>query len=127
MTPIRALLLAGLVAATPAMAQTPAIVLVCGGIGLEESLQMRHTQAAHALTVLFATEQGGYVAGVNTRVEAASSGAVAVNEQCGPVAQIDVESAGTYRIRAELDGVPRKAEIDLVPEGGRSLVLRWPE
>lgn len=126
MAPLRPALLASLIAAgTPAMAQTPEIVLVCGGIGIEESLPMRQAQAAHALTVLFATGDGGYVTDVRTRIDTPLSDAMAIHERCGPVAQIDVARAGSYRIQAELDGVLREQVVELEPQGGARIVLRW--
>src|SRR5690606_40185849 len=114
-------------AALPAAAQEPAITMTCGGIGLEESLPMRQAQQGHALTVLFATESGGYVADVRTRIDSPMSGAVAEHERCGPVAQVDVTRAGHYRLRAELDGVVREEVLELSPQGGHRIVLRWPE
>lgn len=125
MNTLRPALLAALLASSPAVAQTPEIVLVCGGIGIEESLPMRQAQAAHALTVLFATADGGYVTDVRTRIDTPLSNAMAIHERCGPVAQIDVARAGEYRIRAELDGVPREQVVELEPQGGQRIVLRW--
>lgn len=121
------ILLAGLLAATalPLAAQEPGVVLVCGGIGIEESLPMRQAQQAHALTVLFANAEGDYVTDVRTRVDSAQSGAVAENERCGPVAQIDVAQAGRYRIRAQLDGITLEESLELKPRGGARIVLRW--
>lgn len=111
----------------PAAAQKPDIVLVCGGIGLEESIPMRQAQQAHALIILFATEGGGYVTDVRTRIDTKLSGAMAIHENCGPVAQVDVETAGTYRIEGDLGGVVREATVELKPQGGARVVLRWPD
>ncbi|MDX5446718.1 MAG: hypothetical protein LPJ87_11800 [Zoogloeaceae bacterium] len=113
--------------ALPASAQEPDIVLKCGGIGIEESSSMLQAQSAHSLTILFSTEQGGYVSDVRTRIETTRSPAVATNDQCGPVAQVDVAQPGEYRIRAELDGVVREQTVRLAPRGGTRIVLRWPD
>jgi hypothetical protein len=113
--------------ALPAGARQPDIVLRCGGIGIEESSSMLQARSAHSLTILFSTDQGGYVSGVRTRIETARSPAVATNDQCGPVAQVDVAQPGEYRIRAELDGVVRERVVKLAPRGGASVVLRWPD
>lgn len=110
-----------------ANAQEPAVVLTCGGVGLEESVPMRQAQSTHALVIVFSTDQGGYVSGVRTRIEPKGSQAVAQHEQCGPIAQVDVAKAGEYRVQAELDGVTREQTVRLSPRGGAHMVLRWPE
>lgn len=121
------LLLTGLLAATalPLAAQEPEVVLVCGGIGIEESLPMRQAQQAHALTVLFANAEGDYVTDVRTHVASTQSAAFAEHERCGPVAQVDVAQAGRYRIRAQLDGITLEETLELTPRGGARIVLRW--
>lgn len=124
LTGLTALMLA---LALPASAREPEIVLTCGGIGLEESLPMRQAQDAHALTILFSTEQGGYITDVRTRIETALSPAIALHEQCGPVALVDVATPGEYRIHADLNGVVREQVVTLAPRGGARIVLRWPE
>lgn len=125
-TALRSALLSLLLGTTlPLAAQEPEIVLVCGGIGIEESLPMRQAQQAHALTVLFATTEGGYVTDVRTRIDTPLSGAVAEHERCGPVGQIDVARAGTYRIQAQLNGVMLEETLELTPRGGERIVLRW--
>jgi hypothetical protein len=113
--------------ALPASAQGTDIVLKCGGIGIEESAAMRQAQGSHALTILFSTDQGGYVSDVLTRIEGSQSQAVASNDQCGPIAQVDVTQPGEYRIRADLNGVVREQVVKLSPRGGARIVLRWPE
>lgn len=127
-SPLRPALFAMLIgAACPLAAQEPEIVLVCGGIGIEESLPMRQAQQAHSLTILFSTRDGGYVTDVRTSVDTPLSGAVVEHERCGPVAQIDVARAGSYRIRAQLNDVTLEETLELAPQGGERLVLRWPE
>lgn len=126
--PLRSALFAMLIgAACPLVAQEPEIVLVCGGIGIEESLPMRQAQQAHSLTILFSTTNGGYVTDVRTSVDTSLSGAVVEHERCGPIAQIDVARAGSYRIRAQLNGVTLEQTVALAPRGGERLVLRWPD
>jgi hypothetical protein len=125
---ILAISLIGLFAlAGGAHAQAPVISLICGGIGLEESQPMRSAQGDHALTILFSTQSGSYVAGVKTRVEQPLADVAATHESCGPVASVDVSQPGRYRVSGELNGVKREQWVDLRPSGGGRVVLRWPD
>lgn len=110
-----------------ASAQPPAVTLTCGGIGLEESQPMRAAQGEHALTVLFATRSGSYVAGVKARVDDPLSDVAAGAEACGPVAHVDVAAPGRYRVSGVLNGVAVEQWVELKPQGGARIVLRWPD
>lgn len=121
--------LAGLALACSAAvsAQTPGVTLVCGGIGLEESQPMRAAQAGHALTVLFATRSGSYVAGVKARVDDPLADIAVSADACGPVAHVDVAVPGRYRVSGVLDGIAVEQWVELKPQGGARIVLRWPD
>ena len=103
-----------------------ALRLECGGIGLEESQRMRADAPMHALTLLFATTDGAYLADVATRIDDPLAGH-RVEALCGPIGQVDVAEAGRYRISARFGNVTQEHWVDLVPGGGARLTLRWAE
>lgn len=103
-----------------------ALRLECGGIGLEESQRMRADAPMHALTLLFSTVDGAYLADVATRIDDPLAGH-RVEALCGPIGQVDVAEAGRYRISARFGGVTQEHWVDLVPGGGARLALRWTE
>ena len=100
--------------------------LECGGIGLEESERMRAEVGMHALTLFFSTTEGGWVTDVETRVDEPLSG-LRVEASCGPIGQVDVPAPGRYRISASYAGQRQEHWVDLVPQGGARLSLRWQE
>ena len=133
MTPCRSAFaaLALLMLATPGRTQAiaedaPILRLDCGGIGLEESERMRAEVGMHALTVFFSTTAGGWVTDVETRVDEPLSG-LRVEASCGPIGQVDVPAPGRYRISASYAGQRQEHWVDLVPQGGARLSLRWQE
>ena len=133
MTPCRSAFaaLALLMLATPGRTQAiaedaPILRLDCGGIGLEESERMRAEVGMHALTVFFSTTAGGWVTDVETRVDEPLSG-LRVEASCGPISQVDVPAPGRYRISASYAGQRQEHWVDLVPQGGARLSLRWQE
>ena len=133
MTPCRSAFaaLALLMLATPGRTQAiaedaPILRLDCGGIGLEESERMRAEVGMHALTVFFSTTAGGWVTDVETRVDEPLSGQ-RVEASCGPIGQVDVPAPGRYRISASYAGERQEHWVDLVPQGGARLSLRWQE
>ena len=112
---------------TQAVAQdAPMLRLDCGGIGLEESERMRAEVGMHALTLFFSTTEGGWVTDVETRVDEPLSG-LRVEASCGPIGQVDVPAPGRYRISASYAGQRQEHWVDLVPQGGARLSLRWQE
>ena len=123
--------LALLMLATPGWTQAiaedaPILRLECGGIGLEESERMRAEVGMHALTLFFSTTEGGWVTDVETRVDEPLSG-LRVEASCGPIGQVDVPAPGRYRISASYAGQRQEHWVDLVPQGGARLSLRWQE
>lgn len=100
------------------------ITLACGGIGKDESARMLALQPAHALTLIFAANDGSYLAGVDIRIEAPLEG-LSTLRSCGPIGLVDVPARGQYRITASHEGRVLEQWVDLTPAGGARLVLRW--
>lgn len=122
-----ALLVLALPAWTQAVVEDALMLrLDCGGIGLEESERMRAEVGMHALTVFFSTTEGGWVTDVETQVDEPLSG-LRAEASCGPIGQVDVPTPGRYRISASYAGERQEHWVDLAPQGGARLSLRWQE
>lgn len=102
------------------------ISLVCGGIGVDESTRLRADTGEHALTILFTTTDGAYLAGVQTRVDDPLNDLTAASE-CGPVGHVDIQKAGRYRVSTEFGGKKNTEWFDLKPGGGARTTMRWAE
>lgn len=126
------LLAAGMALAGPLAAQPAVVVeagglrLACGGIGVDESRRMRAEAGLHALTIVFATVEGGYLADVAVRLDD-PLGDQRVEASCGPVGVVDVAAAGRYRLTARYGGITQEHWLELAPGGGARLALRWLE
>lgn len=108
-----------------AAVQASEVQLNCGGIGKEESDAMLAQQSQHALTVLFSTPGGSYVSGVDTKVGNPLDDVVASNSSCGPVAHVDVEQEGRYRVVGTLNGETVEQWVNLKPQGGERVVMHF--
>lgn len=111
---------------TTAAAAADGISLVCGGIGVDESAPLRADSGKHALTILFTTTDGAYLAGVQTRVDDPLND-LAAESECGPVGHVEVQKAGRYRVSTEFGGKKRTEWFDLKPGGGARTTMRWAE
>lgn len=126
----RALPLLGLLslASLPALAETPAdtpaVQLLCGGIGSDESSAMLAETKQHALTITFVSSDGHYMSDVQTRVENLK-GDQSAEQSCGPIGQVDVSSKGRYKVKASFGDQRQEKTLSLKPTGGQRLVLRW--
>lgn len=123
---LAAVVIAGVV--TPAMGQDTVgagpITLACGGIGQDESSQMRALEKAHSLMILFATREGAYLTDVVTRIDDPLADR-AIERACGPIGLADVPVAGRYRITATFEGRTQEHWLALAPMSGKRLVLSW--
>ena len=65
-------------------------------------------------------------ADVETQVDEPLSG-LRAEASCGPIGQVDVPTPGRYRISASYAGERQEHWVDLAPQGGARLSLRWQE
>lgn len=100
------------------------ITLACGGIGADESSRMLALEKAHALLILFARADGAYLAGIPVRIDDPLKG-LGVERTCGPIGLVDVPVSGRYRVVAQFEGRTLEQWVELKPQGGSRLVLRW--
>lgn len=108
----------------PVLAQDSVPQLVCGGIGEDESSRMLAEARRHALTIIFAANDGAYLTNIQTEVTG-PHGTTANESTCGPIGQVDVTKAGNYKIKATYAGKTQEKSLGLKPAGGGRLVLRW--
>ncbi len=133
---MKALLFAAALAAAPALSWADTagfrregnIEWACGGVGADERrvLAMLGTQAN--LEVVMATAQrGGYVAGVELALHAASGTAALWHQPAeGPICFFKVPP-GAYRVEARLAGVQRQARVLVAPGRPTRVVLTFPD
>lgn len=98
--------------------------LVCGGIGSDESSRLLAETPKHALTIIFAATDGGYLSEVETALTG-PKGTTVTDSSCGPIGQVDVSQAGRYKVKASYRGQSQEKSVSLKPGGGGRLVLRW--
>lgn len=110
-----------------ALAQTPASMALCGGIGQADQQKMKQAAASHDLMLTFATTSGSYLADIAVQVRS-SSGATVLESRCdGPIMLVDLPGAGKYRITATSNGVVREKTVT-VAKGKRPTraTFVWP-
>lgn len=100
---------------------------LCGGVGLDESDQMKSEARNYDILLTFAAQNGNYLADVNVDI-ADGRGASLLRASCGgPMMLVDLPRSGSYRIRAETGGhtVTRAVKIK---EGqrGHAVNMMWP-
>ena len=107
-----------------AQAQSSATI-VCGGVGIDESTRMLGEQRNHSLTWLMTEKNGDYIFGVQTRVLGADGVERTANQDCGPIAQVDVTQPGRYRVTATYNGVTKEQTLNLAPASGQRVHMQW--
>ena len=111
-------------AAGGAQAQSSAEI-VCGGVGIDESTRMLGEQRNHSLTWLMTEKNGDYIFGVQTRVLGADGVERTANQDCGPIAHVDVTQPGRYRVVATYNGVTKEQTVNLAPASGQRVHMQW--
>ena len=80
----------------------------CGGIGSDESQQMKADAVNHDLMLTFASSTGAYLADVKVDISNAKGESVAAGNCKGPIMLVDVPEAGEYRVTAQYNGMARQ-------------------
>lgn len=103
------------------------VTYVCGGVGLDESTAMKQDAKNYDLMSTFAAQDGSYVADV--KVEILDKGGKAlVDTTCdGPMMLVKMPHAGSYRMRATINGhAQTKTTAVKSSHGASHLVFVWP-
>lgn len=98
---------------------------VCGGIGSDESNAMRAAMKDHPLALLFARNDGAYLADLQVEIKGADGGAAALAFRAtGPVCLIDIP-AGRYTVSATTQGGETKSQSVTVGGGSKTASFRF--
>ena len=110
---------------TAAQAAGPATYR-CGGIGTDESQQMKADARNHSMMLTFASATGAYLADVTVDIRSAKGESVVSAKCSGPIMLVDVPDAGTYQILAQYNGVGKQQALQAGPGKGASATFTWP-
>ncbi|QHI99026.1 carboxypeptidase regulatory-like domain-containing protein [Xylophilus rhododendri] len=96
-----------------AHAQSPADVKYrCGGIGSDESTQMREEMKSHPLSLLFAKPDGDYLADVQVSLSDTQGKPLQEWKASGPVCLVDLPP-GRYKVSARSGDTSRDREVNV--------------
>ncbi|AMM24558.1 carboxypeptidase regulatory-like domain-containing protein [Variovorax sp. PAMC 28711] len=96
--------------AMPAMKGEGAFRWICGGIGSDESTAFRAAMKSHPLSLLFARQDGAYVADVDVAIQREGGAPGFTLRATGPVCLVDVP-AGRYTVQATAQGTTQKQPV----------------
>ena len=113
-----------------ALAQAPAqaagAAFRCGGIGSDESQQMKADAVNHDLMLTFASSTGAYLADVKVDISNAKGESVVAGNCNGPIMLVDVPAAGEYRVSALYNGMARQQTLHVGQPGkGTAATFVW--
>ena len=63
--------------------------------------------------------------GVQTRVLGADGVERTANQDCGPIAHVDVTQPGRYQVVATYNGVSKEQTVNLAPASGQRVHMQW--
>jgi hypothetical protein len=99
---------------------------ICGGIGQPEAEAIKAQAAGHDLMLTFATATGAYLADVQVSI-ADARGHVVLDGVCdGPIMLVDLPSAGTWRVSAQVDGLARQLTVKTSRGHAARATMVWP-
>jgi hypothetical protein len=103
------------------------VTYLCGGIGSSEAAQMKRDAANYNLMLTFAENTGAYLADVDVSI-ADTRGNELLRTTCdAPIMLVNFPKAGSYRVRAEVDGHPVSRLVRVSSRGRHSSVaMVWP-
>jgi hypothetical protein len=100
---------------------------VCGGVGSDEAAILKQAAREHDLVLTFATREGNYLADVDVNIADARGRSLLSTTCDGPIMLVDLPKAGTYRVRADVDGREATAKVQLSSHAkGKHLSLVLP-
>lgn len=103
----------------------------CGGVGIDQSTQMKADAAKHDIFLTFAVAStGAYLSDVDVDIRDAKGAQVAAGKCSGPILLADVPAAGTYQVTATYKGVARQQTVTVGKSGkgaGAGQTLTWAE
>lgn len=104
------------------------ITYLCGGVGADETAQMKKVAGDYDLMLTFATRKGNYLANVNVDIADARGNAVLQTTCDAPIMLVDFPKAGTYKVRAETAGYTLTRTARISNKGGaQPVALLWPQ
>jgi hypothetical protein len=100
---------------------------MCGGVGLDESTYMKRAAKDYDLMSTFAAQDGSYLADVNVDISDRAGKSILQTTCSGPILLVKFPRAGTYRIRAEMDGHAQTKTTQVqAKRSTRTVVFVWP-
>jgi len=108
----------------PAWKGEGAVRHVCGGIGSDESNAMRAAMKDHPLALLFARNDGAYLADVQVEIKGADGASALSMRASGPVCLIDIP-AGRYTIDVTTKEGQSKSQPVTVGGGSKTASFRF--
>jgi hypothetical protein len=102
---------------------------LCGGVGADESAQLKKAARNYDMMLTFATRKGNFLSDVKVDVKDAK-GSTELQTTCGgPIMLIDFPKNGTYHIHADYGGytLDKTARVQAKGRSHASLVLTWPQ
>lgn len=110
--------------AMPAWKGEGATRYVCGGIGSDESTAIRAAMKDHPLALLFARDDGAYLADLQVEIKGADGASALSLRASGPVCLIDIP-AGRYTIEATTQKGESKRQTVTVGSGSKTASFRF--
>lgn len=124
-------------AAPPPMAGLKPVVqgdvtYLCGGIGADETAQMKQEAKGYDLMLTFAARNGAYLADVNVDIADARGNSVLQATCDAPIMLVDLPRSGNYRVSADAAGYTLRQTVKVsASKKNRSNVasasLVWPQ
>ncbi len=103
------------------------ITYMCGGVGLDESTAMKQAAKDYDLMSTFAAQDGSYLADVEVELLGKDGAAILQTTCDGPILLLKLPRAGSYRMRATVNGHAQTKAVSLGHgRGTRRLVFVWP-
>lgn len=96
-----------------------------GGVGQTEAEAMRQAAPGYSLNLLFATEQGRFMSGVQVTLKKSDGTPVLSTLSEGPMLLVDLPP-GRYTMDVFAEGRRFTRKVKLAPGQRRQVVVRWP-